>query len=88
MIRKLLVSFTIISVFFGILFAENDKKKDNKKDDSEIFETLWEYQFDEPVTDVIFGEEEVTVAEAKRKGWKGFEGKKPSQNEFESCWFV
>ena len=42
-------------------------------------EVIWEKQFDEPVVDVIFDEVEVTVKEAKIRGWKNLEGKKDTQ---------
>jgi len=37
---------------------------------------VWERSFPWPVVDAVFGEEEITVKEAKARGWKDFEGKK------------
>ncbi|NLG85280.1 MAG: hypothetical protein GX493_11900 [Firmicutes bacterium] len=37
---------------------------------------VWERSFPWPVVAAVFGEEEITVKEAKARGWKDFEGKK------------
>ncbi|HRR96977.1 MAG TPA: hypothetical protein P5150_09655, partial [Candidatus Ratteibacteria bacterium] len=74
----------IIMILFLIgnnLFAQEKSTETavNESTSTIEIETEWEYQFDEPVVDVIFEEADMTVKEAKALGWKDLKGRKDDE---------